>query len=79
MWFDDVMAHRVDYVDAEFDKIAGPLKIVVHMPSTGLKDLTFDEKKDELRCKFESIEQSAHTVDSLCVASTDLPCTYRDL
>ena len=56
MWFDDVMAHRVDYADAEFDKIAGPLKIVVHMPSTGLKDLFFDEQKDELKCKFEVIK-----------------------
>ena len=53
MWFDDLMAHRVDLVDVELDKIEGPLKIVIHMPSSGLLDLKFDESEDELKCKFE--------------------------
>ena len=67
MWFDDLMAHRVEYEDAELPKIEGPLKIVVHMTSSGFTNLAIDGKKDETKCNFEVIkaESMATTVFQL--------------
>jgi len=68
MWFDDIMAHRSDYADAEFEKIEGPLEIAVHVLSSSPLDLQIDKVEDELKCSFTVIKD-----EELPVSVFDLP------
>ena len=55
MYFDDLMAFRLLLDDEEFDKMTGPLKIVIHMSDSSPIKLKFDKAEDELGCDFEVV------------------------
>jgi len=57
MYFDDIMDWRSRYEDAEFEKIGGDIKIVVHMSTSTTLELSFNAAEDELKCEFEVVRE----------------------
>ena len=57
MYFDDIMDWRKRYEDADFEKIGGDAKIVVHMPTSAKLELSFNAEEDELKCEFEVVRE----------------------
>ena len=62
MYFDDIMDWRKGYQDAEFEKIEGDIKIVIHMQTSATLQLSFDAAEDELKCQFEVMREEVATM-----------------
>ena len=62
MYFDDIMDWRKGYQDAEFEKIEGEIKIVIHILKTSSLELKLHPEEDELKCRFEVVREEQTTM-----------------
>jgi hypothetical protein len=68
MYLDDLFDWRKDYKDEEFEKVEGPIKIVIHMLKSASLSLQLDATSDELKCVFEVVKE-----DDMMMSVFDLP------
>ena len=57
MYFDDLMAWRYRLSDKGFEPLQGKAIIVIHMVDAAGLQLVLDLVEDELRCKFEIVQE----------------------